>query len=177
MNQETTFGEITTMSTARTLRSYDYVNRPVSVVLEALQRDAPGIFSRATSGAAERERALGVQLRMRIGVVDVTADIQVEVGPQQGPKPFTAGHEVTAFPLTWRSAKTPSLFPYMRARLLIYPLSSHETQLELDGEYDPPLGMLGDAIDSVIGHRVAEACVLRFVQDVAAQLRTELPEG
>jgi hypothetical protein len=162
------------MSTARRLRSYDYVNQPLAAVLAALQRGAPGIFTRATNGAAEREHALGVQLRVKIGMLDVATDVHVEVGTVEGPNPSPSGYEVAAFPLSWHAVASPSLFPHMQAKLLVYPLSSHETQLELEGSYDPPFGLLGDAIDSVAGHRIAEACVHQFVQDVAAQLRAEL---
>ena len=63
----------------------------------------------------------------------------------------------------------------MAAELLIYPLSRDETQIELDGRYTPPLGALGGALDSLIGHRVADASVHRFVSDVASLLRNELP--
>ena len=62
----------------------------------------------------------------------------------------------------------------MRGRLSVYPLSRSETQLEFEGVYDPPLGLLGDAIDAMAGHRIAEASVLQFLRDVAALLRSEL---
>jgi hypothetical protein len=162
------------MTSARRLRSYDYVNQPLAPVLDALKRGASGIFARATNGAAERERAIGVQLRVKLGPLDVATDVRVEVGPVEGPVASAAGHEVSVFPLTWSAASRPSLFPHMQAKLLVYALSSSETQLEFEGTYDPPFGLLGEAIDSVAGHRIAEACVLHFVQDVAAQIRTEL---
>ena len=36
------------------------------------------------------------------------------------------------------------------------------------------MGVLGTALDAVVGHRVAEASVLRFVQAVAEHLRQTL---
>jgi hypothetical protein len=36
------------------------------------------------------------------------------------------------------------------------------------------LGVLGSAMDSIVGHRVAEVSVHRFVTDVAAYLRTTI---
>jgi hypothetical protein len=62
----------------------------------------------------------------------------------------------------------------MEATLAVYPLSSEETQIDLHGRYRPPLGVLGNAVDALIGHRIAEASVLRFVQDVAARIDAEL---
>jgi hypothetical protein len=38
----------------------------------------------------------------------------------------------------------------------------------------PPLGGVGSALDSLIGHRIADASVHRFVTDVASLLRGEL---
>jgi iron-sulfur cluster repair protein YtfE (RIC family) len=62
----------------------------------------------------------------------------------------------------------------MEATLVVYPLSRTETQLELSGRYRPPLGVLGSAVDAAWGHRIAKASVLRFVQELAAQLTKEL---
>jgi hypothetical protein len=54
------------------------------------------------------------------------------------------------------------------------PALEDETQIELHGRYTPPLGTIGSALDSLIGHRVADASVHRFVTDVASLLRDEL---
>jgi hypothetical protein len=62
----------------------------------------------------------------------------------------------------------------MRAELSVYPLTATETQLDFAGRYEPPLGALGSAMDAMVGHRIAEASVHRFLQDVAAYLRREL---
>jgi hypothetical protein len=64
----------------------------------------------------------------------------------------------------------------MAAEISAWPLSSSETQLEIEGGYRPPLGPLGTAIDAAVGHRVAEACVHRLLEDLSEQLRRELPE-
>ena len=62
----------------------------------------------------------------------------------------------------------------MEATLSVYPLSAHETQIDLHGRYRPPLGAVGNALDVLVGHRIAEASVLRFVQDIAARINAEL---
>lgn len=63
----------------------------------------------------------------------------------------------------------------MEAQLSVWPLTETETQLEIVGAYDPPLGLVGDAFDAAVGRRIAEATVLRFLDEVAAQIRKELP--
>jgi len=59
----------------------------------------------------------------------------------------------------------------MNARLSVYALTARETQLDFLGQYEPPLGLLGGAMDAVVGHRIAEASVHRLVSDVARYLR------
>ena len=68
----------------------------------------------------------------------------------------------------------PRLFPLMRAELSIYPLTATETQLDFKGFYEPPFGALGNAVNAIVGHRIAEASVERLVTDVAQYLRKNL---
>src|SRR5690606_10339782 len=83
----------------------------------------------------------------------------------------------TVIDLEWKASKRPGLFPVMKAVLSIYPLTATETQLDLSGEYEVPLGKVGEVLDSVVGHRIVEATVHRFIKDVAAYLRSELSKA
>ena len=83
---------------------------------------------------------------------------------------------VTRLLLEWEGASMPGLFPVMKAELSVYPLTVTETQLDFLGVYEPPFGAVGKAMNAVIGHRIAEASVHRFVSDVAAYLRQALCE-
>jgi hypothetical protein len=65
----------------------------------------------------------------------------------------------------------------MKAVLSFWPLTSSETQMEIEGAYRPPLGAVGNVADAAVGHRVAEAAVHRFLDDVVEQIRRELPEA
>jgi len=65
----------------------------------------------------------------------------------------------------------------MKAELAVYPLTPTETQLDFAGRYEPPLGLLGEAMNSIAGHRIAEASVHRFLVDVAEHLRSKLAAG
>jgi hypothetical protein len=62
----------------------------------------------------------------------------------------------------------------MRGQLAMYPLTSTETQLDFSGVYEPPFGAIGKTMNAVVGHRIAEASVHRFIGDVAAYLRQAL---
>lgn len=162
------------MTRRHELRCFDYVNRPYEQVSAALLHDALAIFERATRSAADRAHELGAELRARIGAIEIATEIDIAVTPVPGAI-SPANQPATQLDLTWRSRRSPGLFPEMNGSLRVYALAPRETQLELIGSYDPPLGWLGDAIDAVALHRIAEDSVQRFLTDVAAYLRAELP--
>jgi hypothetical protein len=147
----------------RELRCYDYVNRPYPVVREALARDLVGIFARA---------AHGPELHARLGSISVGVPITVRVVSVSEIERW--GQNATRFELEWKATERPGLFPTMTANLDVYALSSNETQLDLNGVYDPPLGVLGQAGDALAAHAIAEASVRRFVEEVAGYLRDRL---
>jgi hypothetical protein len=162
------------MTKRHELRCYDYVNRPHEQVHDALVQDALGIFGRATHSAAARARDLGAELRVRVGALEITTDIDIQVVAVAGAR-SPDDQPATRLDLTWKSKRRPGLFPEMTGSLWAYALAPRETQIELVGTYDPPLGLFGDAIDAVALHRIAEASVQRFVSDIASFLRVELP--
>lgn len=84
---------------------------------------------------------------------------------------------VTRLQLEWQAVKIPSLFPFMKAELSIYPLTRTETQLDFSGFYEPPLGAVGKAVNAIIAHRMAELSVHRFVSDVAESCLAEGQSG
>ena len=72
--------------------------------------------------------------------------------------------------VTWRSRTAPGLFPVFDGDLELCALGGDICQLSLMGTYRPPLAVAGTAADALLGHRVAEACVRRFVLDLAARM-------
>jgi len=157
------------------LRCYDYVNRPYAVVRDALRADLAGIFGRATKGATGRAQALGASLKVDLGALEIGTDVVIEVLGVEEREEGPAGRTHTTFiKVRWKAARAAALFPSMEAELVVYPLSRDETQLELHGVYAPPLGAIGSALDSLVGRRIADASVHRFVTDVASLLRGEL---
>lgn len=156
------------------IRSYDYVNQPYARVREALVADAAGIFRAATRVAADRAQSVAAELRVTLGGVAVSADIVCSIGKIEDAADGPKGAPATRIPVSWEAARNPRFFPLMSSVLAIYPLTSTETQLDFLGRYDPPLGLVGDAMDAIVGHRIAEASVHRFVTDIARYLREHL---
>ena len=159
------------MHKSRTLQTFDYVNQPYGAVHAALVANPLEIFHAATSsGAADAALA---ELRVSIGAVEIAAEIEIDVTSTQHAR-SPLGKPGFSFTLAWSSPRRPHWFPTMKAVLTIYPLSPTETQLDLDGVYDPPLGVFGAAVDAVVLHRFAEAAVAGFVRELATYLRTEV---
>jgi hypothetical protein len=157
------------MPNRHALRAYDYVNRPYNDVRDALLLDPLAVFRRATTAAAN------VELHATAGPFDVATEIEIEIiaivtarSPNDQP--------ATDIVIEWRAARRPKLFPTMRATLSLYALTPTETQLELAGVYDPPLGIVGDAVDAIAMSSIANQAVTGFVRDIAACLR-KVPAG
>ena len=162
------------MSKGSQIRSYDYVNHPYEQVREALTADARTVFQAATKAAAVRAQSIASQLRVNVAGIEVATDIAISVKSTEDTPQGGTSIPTTRLDLEWEAAKLPRLFPFMRAALSIYPLTATETQLDFAGVYEPPFGALGSAMNAIIGHRVAEVSVHRFVTEVAEYLRTTL---
>jgi hypothetical protein len=162
------------MSKGRKIHCYDYVNHSYEQVCSALSTDAPGVFQSATKAAASRAQSIASELRIDIGGIGIQADIQVSVKNIEVKPGKARSGPVTRLQLEWEAARMAKLFPLMNADLSIYPITATETQLDFDGFYQPPLGPLGKAMNAMAGHRIAKACIHRFVSDVAEYLRKTL---
>jgi hypothetical protein len=159
---------------SREIRCFDYVNHPYARVRDALSKDAPALFRAATRAAASRAHSVASELRVDLGGIGVEADINIGVQNIEERVSEASSAPVTRMQIEWEAATMPRLFPLMKAEISVYPLTATETQLDFRGLYEPPLGPLGKAMNAIVGHRIAEASVHRFVEDVAGYLRRTL---
>ena len=162
-----------TMSKRTEIRCYDYVNHPYNRVRDALKHDALVVFQSATKAAVSRLESVAAELHVDLGAVAVQKDIAISVKNVEE-KVDAMSTPSTGLAVEWEAASRPGWFPLMKATLSIYPLTGTETQLDFWGFYEPPFGTAGKAINAVVGHRIAEASVHRFIDDVAAYLRRTL---
>jgi hypothetical protein len=156
------------------IRCYDYVNHPYMKVRDALTKDAPALFRLATKAAASRAESVASELHAGMGGFSLEADIKISVKSIEEKVSEAMSVPVTKLQVEWEAAAMPRLFPLMRADISVYPLTATETQLDFLGVYEPPLGVVGKALNAIAGHRIAEASVHRFVSDVAEHLRQVL---
>jgi hypothetical protein len=164
------------MSEPRRLCFYGYVDRSYRAVRTLLRSRADEVFQHATNAAGERAGGIVSRLRLEGPGLEVGVDVRVQVTPSPE-EPSQGGlPAVTHLHLSWRAANAAALFPSMSADLALSPLTFAETLVEFDGTYTPPFAAAGKVFDAVLGHRIAEATVHHFVNDVLEQLRRELPK-
>ena len=162
------------MTTAAKVTTYQYVNRPYDRVRATLHQKEGSLFQAATRAATARTDSLASTLKIAIQGFELGVDVHLEVFDVTDRKPAPPQGPGTAVRLGWKAARAASIFPQMEATLSAWPLSADETQLELSGSYQPPLGSVGKALDTLLLHRIAEAALHRFLEDVVEQLRKDL---
>lgn len=76
---------------------------------------------------------------------------------------------VLVVPVRWvATGATGAMFPQLDGNLELAADDSGHSVLRLNGAYRPPLAAVGGGLDRLLLHRVADATVRRFLQDVAS---------
>ena len=158
----------------REIRCYDYVNFPYARVRDALIQSAVTVFQSATKTAASRAQSVAAELHIDFGGISVKTDIKIAVKNVTERVAKVDLIPTTTLQLEWEAASMPRLFPLMKGQLSVYPLTPTETQLDFYGVYKPPFGAVGKSMNTIVGHRLAEASVHRFISDLAGYLRQTL---
>ncbi len=147
------------------LRSYVELNLPIAAVKEALLRNPERWIPGLVLSAEERgDRLLG-EVGFPVMGHQVGKQVEIELGqPVETPAR-------TWLPITWHATGPRGVFPSLEGELEVAALGPNLTQLGLSARYKPPFGLVGESLDRVLLHRVAEATVRDFVERVAAALR------
>src|SRR5262249_25934402 len=122
--------------------------------------------------AISRAQSVASELQVDFGGIGIKADITVCVGNIEEETDIPS--PTTRLLLEWEATNMPGLFPVMDAELSLYPLTPTETQLDFFGHYEPPFGVVGKAVNTMVGYRIAEVSVHRFLGEVAGYLRQTL---
>lgn len=105
-------------------------------------------------------RVAGIPLRKRVDV-------------EFGAVVKTATWAVVEF--NWRATFAEKLFPTMRGTVTLTASGAEATKLTVSGQYEPPLGKLGEGLNESVMHAVAERTVKELTERVARRL--EEPAG
>ena len=162
------------MNQIRDVHDCAFVNHPYDRVSQILRSNPMVFLEAATDGAAIRARALVASTHPSLGEVAIDRQFVVELTSIAeetgllGPR--------TRLSLLWKAETHPHLLPTMVATLDLLTLGPVEAQLDFVGEYRPPHGVLGAAIDRVIGYRIVDAAVHTFLEGMAGRLRVAATE-
>jgi hypothetical protein len=146
------------------LHDYAFVPVPAKWVCARIIADRGEWLSGLAAGAARE----GESLRLRVGpiaslpMLSKTVTLHADQAIARG--------ETTVVPLTWRATGSQGIFPVLRADLEVAALSPQITHLTLRGSYEPPLGAVGQRLDGLLLHRVAEATIRSFMRRLAESL-------
>ena len=162
------------MDKGREIRCYDYVNHSYERVRDVLKENALLVFQSATKTAASRAESVAAELHVDFGGIGIKSDIKISVKGIEEKTGDAMSTPATQLLLEWEAASAPRFFPLMKGELGIYPLTKTETQLDFHGLYEPPFGTVGKTMNAIAGHRIAEASVHRFIDEVAGYLRQAL---
>lgn len=138
---------------------YGVVERPFVDVEADLLTIGDAIAASADDAYRHGE---GLLVKIRGGAVAKTVILDLGIPVR--------GTAVTTLPLRWWATGTPALFPKMEGELAVADIGSAMTQVQFQGNYQPPLGSVGRILDRTLLHRFAEVSVKDFVDTIIGVL-------
>lgn len=137
---------------------------PRSRLVERLCADGgSGLLQMADSATGEGEGVV-VRVGPTVGGHVLGVPVRVLLGPsgtRQG---------ACAIPIRWEAAGFESLFPVFDGTLLVDALSQDRCRLGIEGSYRVPFDRVGQLLDRVALHLVAEATVRSFLERLGTAL-------
>ncbi|MEO8755885.1 MAG: hypothetical protein ABI624_24750 [Casimicrobiaceae bacterium] len=158
------------MTNHHELHCQAHVDHDYASVRETLLADKREILREATRRAAAA--AVTTELGVMVGVYELIAELELAV-ESTWPSRSPAGKPALAITLSWRSPRRLEWFPTMSATMTCYALSATETEIDLDGAYDPARSVFG-TIDPGTTNRFTHRVVENFVREVAASVQEEV---
>jgi hypothetical protein len=147
------------------LRYFIDLPLPVEAVERALLASPATWLPRLADRAGSRGEELLTEVGIGPAGHGLRKRVQVELGR------VIRHPSRTTVAMTWRPTGAGALLPVLEAELEVGALGVHRTQLALNASYRPPLGTVGRAIDRALLHRVAEATVKDFLDQVGLAIR------
>jgi hypothetical protein len=127
-----------------------HIQRPIKQVSDAL----------LTSPSRWFPKSVGIHL----AGVPVRKRVNVEFGEPVRTSTWAV------IPISWKPTFGRKLLPAMNGKVDVSPVSNEETRLTVSGMYEPPLGKLGEQLDEVLMHNVAEGTVKELAELIASRL-------
>ena len=152
----------------RYVHRYEAVKVPFDRVHDILANRPCAVLEPATDAGAEFAAETSLALGVELGSHEITKELVVDIGALVD---VVGRIPLARLPLRWRPPDESPLFPVIEADLEIQPMPSQLTLVSFLGIYEPPLGILGAAVDRLVLYRVAEAAFHRFFDGVVHRLQ------
>jgi hypothetical protein len=136
---------------------------PAATVEEALAAPSAPWLEALASRAGDRGE--GMLTEVGLGPRRLARPVRIRLG-----SPVRLA-STTTVPMTWEPVGGEGLLPRLDADLEVGGLGPGRTQLAISARYRPPLGPLGEAVDRVVLHRVAEATVKHFLDRIGESIQ------
>jgi|SRR5579863_113200 len=138
------------------------INAPYSVALDSIVRRLRVKNHRIKLSVPLAKLGFGANL-------GIEREVDVSFVPLHGHKGERLLHDELQF--VWEpSGGGP--FPTFTGSLKMHPLGV-DSEIVLSGEYKPPLGVVGEAFDAVIGKRIAEATAKMLLETLRQELEAD----
>lgn len=111
-------------------------------------------------------KSLLARAGFKVGPFPVYKHVRLRVGWLPGAEPG----ERLMVPVTWEAVGGPPIFPAMQGTLHVAPDGPRTTRLTLNASYDPPLGRIGEGMDRIVMHRLAQLTMNDFIGRIAEAL-------
>ena len=151
------------------IQDFIQFDRPFAEVRDLLLCDVHSVLDANISAAYNDGELLCMRLQPARKHPRFGKKVWVDIG-----EPYSRGDGVL-IPVHWWANGATHLFPSLDGDLEVMPIGGETTQITLMGRYDPPLGGVGQRLDKMLLHRLAETSVRSFLTRLAAVLEKSTP--
>ena len=149
------------------LRSFVEIRTPADVAGEMLARLPQTLVEGFALDAIDHGHTVLAEVGFPVAGRRLEKQVHIAVGEA------VKTRSRTWLPIWWRATGAGSLFPWLEGELEAAGLGKNLTQVGLSARYKPPFGVVGTTLDRMLLHRIAEATIQDFLQQVAAALETQ----
>ncbi len=149
------------------LKTYVELAKPFDQVRQVLLDDVDRWLPNLAQETGQEGERMLVDVGLAVGRRRLRRPAQLLVGSAQ------VSERLASLPIQLRMRRSDGLFPSFDGFLEAAWLGRERTQLVLEAQYEPPLGLMGRALDRGMLHRVAETAARGLLEAVAARIAAE----
>lgn len=146
------------------VRHHVIVERSLRECEKALTQTPSSWMPHLAGHATESGEHVLARVGFKLGAIPVRKRVELRLGERQQVGDWLR------FPISWKATFPSGLFPVFEGQLELVPLGPDRTRVAVAGYYTPPLSEVGDQLDSLLLHNVAEATIKDFVESLAQRL-------